>query len=120
MSRENVEAVRRWIDAYNRRDFDELIELTDPDFEFRSRFVAMESVFRGYDGFPYAYFETLDDAYEQFVVVPREVIDAGAAVLMIGHAEWCGKASGARGKTPMRGETFTEGTEALDAVGLSE
>jgi ketosteroid isomerase-like protein len=132
MSQENVEVVRRWTDAYNRRDFGELIELTDPSFEFRSRFVAMESVFRGHEGFPHAYFKTLDDAYEQFVVVPSEFIDAGAAVLIVGHAEWRGKASGARGETPIfpafwmrarrvvRGETFMDRTEALDAVGLSE
>jgi ketosteroid isomerase-like protein len=47
MSQENVEIVRRWNTAYNRRDFENLIELTDPDLEFRSIFVGIESVFRG-------------------------------------------------------------------------
>jgi ketosteroid isomerase-like protein len=132
MSKENVNVMQRWVAAYNRRDFEGLIELTDPDFEFRSRFVAIESVFRAYDGFPYAYFKTLDEAYDHFTVVPIEFFDAGAAVLMVARAEWRGKASGARGETPMlpacwmragkvfRAETFTDRAEAFDAVGLSE
>lgn len=132
MSQENVAAVQGWVDAYNRRDFEGLIELTDPDCEFRSRFVALESVFRAYEGFPYAYFKTLDEAYDHFEVVPSEFIDAGAAVLVVGHAEWRGKASGVGGKTPIlpafwlrarkvfRAETFTDRAEAFEAVGLSE
>lgn len=50
MSRANVEVVQRWVDAYNRRDIDGLIALTDPDIEVRSRFVAIEPIFRGYEG----------------------------------------------------------------------
>ena len=132
MSQENVEAVRRWVDAYNRRDFEGIIGLTDPGSEFQSRFVAIESVFRAYEGFPYAYFQTLDEAYDHFEVVPSEYIDAGAAVLMVGSAAWRGKSSGAQGETPIliafwlragkvfRAETFTDRAEALEAVGLSE
>src|SRR5438552_1781480 len=101
MSRENVEVVQRWIEAYNRRDFEGIIDLTDPTFEFRSRFVTIESVFRASEGFPYTYFKTLDDAYDHFEVILSEFIDAGAAVLTAGHAEWSGKASGARGETPV-------------------
>jgi hypothetical protein len=89
-------------------------------------------VFRSPNGFPYDYFRTLDDAYEHFVVVPREFIDAGAAVLMLATAEWRGKASGAEGQTEIsvaswiragkvfRAETFTSREEALEAVGLRE
>ena len=40
MSQENVEIVRLWNAAYNERDMDTLIKLTDPDFEFRSIFVG--------------------------------------------------------------------------------
>jgi ketosteroid isomerase-like protein len=131
VSNQNVDIVQRWVAAYNARDFEGLIELTDPDFEFRSRFVTIESVFRAYDGFPYAYFKTLDEAYDHFEVIPSEFIDAGAAVLMVATAKWRGKASGARGETPVlpacwlragkvfRAETFTDRAEAFDAVGLS-
>ena len=132
MSQENVEVVRRFIETYNRRDFDGIIELLDPTFEFRSRFVGIESVHRASEGFPYTYFKMLDEAYDHFQVVLSEYIDAGAAVLAAGYAEWRGKASGAQGQTPVlpafwlrarkvfRAETFTDRPEALEAVGLSE
>jgi ketosteroid isomerase-like protein len=132
VSEQNVQTIRRWVDAYNRRDFECLIGLNDPDFEFRSIFVSIESVFRGTEAFPYAYFKTLDEAYDQFLLVPSEFVDAGAAVLMVANVDWRGKESGARGETPIvaafwlragkvfREETFTDRGEAFDAVGLSE
>jgi ketosteroid isomerase-like protein len=131
MSQENVEVVRRWTAAYNQRDMDALIKLTDPDIEFRSIFLAMESIFRGYEGL-HAYFEAIEDAYERFVVLPDEFLDAGAAVLSPARAEWRGRGSGAEGSRPLtvatwlragkvfRLETFTDRGEALEAVGLSE
>jgi ketosteroid isomerase-like protein len=131
MSRENVEVVRRWIDAYNGRDMEGVIGLTDPDFQFRSYFVGIESVFHGHEGLR-TYFTQLDDAYESFQVVASDLIDAGAAVLMVAQAQWRGKGSGATGATPIfpafwlrsgkvvRGETFSDRREALEAVGLSE
>ncbi len=132
MSQENVEVVRRWIEAYNRRDMEGLIGINETDFEFRSIFVSVESVFRGQERFPYAYFRTLDEAYESFVVTPSELIDGGAAVVMVATADWRGRTSGAEGKTPIatafwvkagkvsRAETFTNRAEALEAVGLRE
>ena len=130
MSQENVEIVRRWLDAYNSRDIDRLIELTDRDIEIHSRFVGLESVQRGYDGVR-AYFRGLEDAYAHFVLIPAEFIDAGAAVLVVACAEWRGKQSGAEGQTPVvpavwlragkifRAETFTDRGQALEAVGLA-
>jgi ketosteroid isomerase-like protein len=132
MSQENVEVVQRWTDAYNRRDFQALIDLTASDLDFQSRFVAMESEFRGHDRFPYAYFKTLDDAYERFQVIPSEFLAAGPGVLMVASAEWCGRTSGVEGQLPIfvavwlrsrtifRVETFTDRSEALEAMGLSE
>jgi ketosteroid isomerase-like protein len=132
MSQENVEIVRRFLEAYNSRDFEAINELIDPTFEFRSRFVGIESVHRASEGFPATYFEMLDEAYDRFEVALDEFIDAGAAVLTAGHAQWRGKASGAEGETPVlpafwlrakkvfRAETFTDRAEALEAVGLSE
>ena len=131
MSQENAEIVRRWIEAYNRRDMEALNRLNDHDFEFRSIFVGIESVFRGPEGLN-AYFTALDDAYDYFLLVPSDFIDAGAAVLMVANVDWCGKGSGAQGETPIvaafwlragkvfREETFTDRADALEAVGLSE
>jgi ketosteroid isomerase-like protein len=132
MSQKNVEVVRRWNAAYNQRDKESLVELTDPDFEFRSIFLAIESVFRGHEGFLHDYFAAIDDAYERFVVLPEEFVDAGAAVLVLARVEWRGRESGAEGTMALavaawmragkvfRVETFTDRREAREAVGLSE
>ena len=134
MSRENVEVVRRWVEVYNRRDTDGLLELTDPDFEMKSVFADIESggFFRGHAGFPFAYFEAIDDAYERFDLVPHDYIDVGAAVLFVAEVDWRGKGSGAEGATPIfavfwlragkviREETFTDRAEALEVIGFEE
>jgi len=100
MPQENVKIVRRWNIAYNQRDLDTLIELTDPNFEFRSVFLSMESHFRGHEGLS-AYFEAVEDAYERFEVIPEDYLDAGAAVLLLCRIEWRGKGSGAEGHAPV-------------------
>jgi ketosteroid isomerase-like protein len=134
MSEENVEVVRRWIEYYNQRDTDGLIGLTTPDFEMKSVFADIESggVFRGYEGFPFAYFKALDDAYEHFELEGLDFIDAGAAVIFVADIHWRGTGSGAEGRSPLfavfwlragkvfREESFTDRAEALEAVGLSE
>jgi len=134
MSQENVEIVRRWVEFYNERDTDGLIRLTTPDYEMKSVFAGVESggIFRGYAGFPFEYFKTLDDAYEQFELVAEDFIDVGAAVLMVAHIDWRGRGSGAEGRGPLfalfwlragrvfREESFTVRADALEAAGLSE
>ena len=133
MSQENVEVVRRWTEAYNRRDIEGLLELSDPDIEFRSIFAGIESggAFRGSTGV-YEYFKAIEDAYESFQVLPDEYLDAGAGVVILSQAVWTGRKSGASDATriavvvwlrkakAMRVETFTDRTEALEAAGLSE
>ena len=120
------------VDTYNRRDFEGIIGVTDPNLDFQSRFVEIESDFRGYDRFPHAYFETLDEAYDRFSVIPSDFFDAAAGVLVAASAEWRGKASGAEGSLPIfvafwlrpaRScglETFPDRPDALEALGLSE
>jgi ketosteroid isomerase-like protein len=117
MSQENVEIVRRWTDAHNRRDSEALIELADPDF-VRSRG----------EGFPDAIFESIEESHARFEVVPEEFLDAGAAVVMIGHLDARKRGSGAEEKVPFasaywlragkvfRIETFEDRSEALEAV----
>jgi len=134
MSQENVEVIRRWVEFYNRRATDGLMQLTTSDYEMKSVFVNIEAggIFHGHAGFPFEYFKTLDDAYDEFQLVAQDFIDAGAAVLMIAHIEWRGRGSGAEGRDPLfavfwlragkvfREESFTDRAEALKAVGLSE
>jgi hypothetical protein len=44
MSEENVESVRRFIDAINRRDADDWAAVVAPELEFQSLFVASRGV----------------------------------------------------------------------------
>jgi ketosteroid isomerase-like protein len=132
MSQQNVEIVRRWIESFNRRDIEGLVSLTEAGFEMKSLLVAIESDVRGYAEFPHAYFEQIDEAYEQFESLPDDFIDAGSAVLVPTEVRWRGRRSGASGQTPLlaafwvrdgrvyREETFTDRAEALEAVGLAE
>src|SRR5205085_9843134 len=134
MTPENVEVVSRWIEINNRRDTDGLMQLTTSDYEMKSVFAEVESggIFRGYAGFPFEYFKTLDDAYDQFELIAQDFIDVGAAVLLVAHIEWRGRGSGAEGRGPLfavfwlraghvfREESFTDRAEALKAVGLEE
>lgn len=122
----NVDVVRRWIDRYNDRDVEGMIELSAPEIEFRSVFAGIESggVFRGYAGIV-DYFKSLDDAYDGFRVVPDDLVDAGAAVVAVAVAEWCGHESQVRSRTPIfpvcwlraarifRVETFVERAEGF-------
>jgi ketosteroid isomerase-like protein len=131
MSRETVEIARRWNAAYNDRDFETLLELTDPDFEFRSVFVGVESVFRGHDGLR-EYFDGIDSAYARFQIPVEQLFDAGAAVLVKCRIEWRGKESGAEGTMPMAVvawlkagrvfhlQSYPNLSEGFEAVGLSE
>ena len=51
MSQENVEIVKRGIDAFNRRDLDGLAELSTPDAEWVTSMGAIEAeTFRGREG----------------------------------------------------------------------
>ncbi len=54
MSQENVETVRRAYDAWNRRDFDAVIALADPEIEWTmfgtTRFPGTEGTYHGHDG----------------------------------------------------------------------
>jgi hypothetical protein len=51
MSHQNVELLRRAVDAYNTRDIDEFVAHCDPSIEFQSAFSAVGGeVYFGHDG----------------------------------------------------------------------
>jgi ketosteroid isomerase-like protein len=52
MSQENVEVIRAIYAAWDARDLDALLELTDPDIEFRTSgyFPDFEPIYRGHQG----------------------------------------------------------------------
>jgi ketosteroid isomerase-like protein len=140
MSQENVEAVKRGIDAYNRRDLDALLKELDPDVEFRPALAVLlggkQMVFRGHEGM----LETIreeDEDLAVFQVDISEFRDLGNRILAIGRARVRGQESGVAVESPFCVLTESKGTkgkdtratrittyldlnEALEAAGLSK
>jgi ketosteroid isomerase-like protein len=76
MSKDNVEVVRRAVDAFNRRDLDGLMCDVDPDVEVDwSRSTGVEAgTYRGVAA-ARRFWGTFFDGFEQIVAVPEEYIE---------------------------------------------
>jgi ketosteroid isomerase-like protein len=136
MSQENVELALRMYDAFNQRDIDALLALSDPDVELISRIVELEGggTYRGHDGVR-SWWENLLGVFPDFSGEIDEVRDLGdvtvARVRVRGHG-----AHGMESDTPMEQTQWhvTEWghkkaiwvriclseAEALEAAGLRE
>jgi ketosteroid isomerase-like protein len=130
MSRQNVEAAREVLSAVERRDRSRLIELTDPEIEWRSFFADL-SEYHGHDGL-IQYLRDLDEAFEWLRPEVGDMLDVGDLVVGVGRIHYRGKESGAEADTPagwlfrfsggrLRGfRAFNDPEQALEAVGLRE
>jgi ketosteroid isomerase-like protein len=132
MSQENVEIARRWVGAYNRRDLDGLIGLTDPAVVLDNSNAAFDgAVYRGHDGVR-EWLSWVRGMWKRQQFTPQEFIPVGenqviVAVLLVsvGRDDVETVAHGAA-VTTVREEkvtqlkTFQSRAEALQAVGLSE
>jgi ketosteroid isomerase-like protein len=131
MSRENLELHRRAVDAFNRGDFDALLDLIDEDIEVFSRLVIMEGGYQGHEGVR-RWWQNIFDAFPDWNAEAVEVRDLGGrtlASLRIGAhggqsgvpvdqniwqlAEW-------RDDKVVRMSSHATEAEALEAVGLVE
>ena len=131
MSQENLEAVRRSFEAFNRRDFDAAFEDFAPDFELD--FTRAIGIDRG--TYTLAQFrrlnESLAELWESNRLVADELIDAGELVVV----PWTSRLRGRDGiEVQARGTwlcTFRDGLvvriclyqeldEALEAAGLRD
>lgn len=132
MSEENVEIVKRSVDAVNRRDLDAYAALITPDFELIPAMTGFTGVsFRGREGFG-RYLEELGDTWEEFRVVAEAFRDLDAMVLVFMRLEARGKGSGVpvtgrqaficdfRGGKISRVRSYLDHGEALRAAGLAE
>src|SRR6266576_2609611 len=96
MSQENVELVKRVLDAFDRNltvsSYDELFT---PDFEWLPRQMgAVEGEgFRGRGGWS-RFLEVIRDTWDEFRVVGEEFRDLGESVLLFDRVEARGKGSG--------------------------
>src|SRR5688572_31014744 len=93
---ENVDVVRRAVDAINRADFDAVVDAMTDDFEldFSNSRGPMSGVYgreqiRGF-------FSSFFEAWESVVFEPIELIDLpGDRVLQVGHLRTQGQGTGA-------------------------
>ena len=136
MSQENVEIVRRALQAWQRDDFDSWMAAIDPAMDHHTvleRLVeGTESFYRGHEGMRRAW-RVYRTEFEEFQVEAQELRDVGGdRVVLLGRFRWRGPASGIATESPL-GMVFTlrdgkiirsldyfSHEEALKAVGLSE
>jgi ketosteroid isomerase-like protein len=133
MSQQNVEIAKRATDALNRRDWDALFALVTADFEWLPAMpgAVQDAGYRGREEFA-TYAREVEETWEYLRAVIEEVRDLGDRVLLLGHMEGRGKASGAPVHTPVaevmdfrdgklsRDRVFLDHADALKAVGLKE
>jgi ketosteroid isomerase-like protein len=132
VSEENVEIVRRGIDAFNRRDLDEVLEGWDPDAELDwSRSLGVEAgIYRGRKAVR-GFWNTFLETWERITVSVDEFIDCGESVVVPNRTHFWGRdgieveAYGVSVVTLRDGRVvewrlFRGRGEALKAVGLEE
>jgi ketosteroid isomerase-like protein len=140
MSQENVDAFKRGLDAYNRRDLDALMDELDPGVEWHPALAVLlggkQTVFRGHQGVRESIQEE-DEALAVYQLEVSEIRDLGNRVLAIGRIRARGRESGAEIESPfyalteskgtkgkgtraIRLRTFLDRKEALEAAGLRE
>jgi ketosteroid isomerase-like protein len=132
MSQENIENVRRGIDAWNRGDLDEWLAGFAPEAELQTtgRF-ADRGVYRGRAGLKRYWAEIREDMEELSLSI-SDLRATGDRVFIAAMASGRGRRSKARIEGPLwladtfrdglivRVETYTDPDEALEAAGLSE
>jgi len=133
MSQENVEIVRRVVQAFNRRDLEALIESFTADVEWVPGGPAAveRALYRGRDEVADG-FATTWMAWDVFHIDENEVRDLGDSVVWLGSARMRGEASHLefdqpfaiyfvmRGGEIVRFRGFVGWQQALDAAGLEE
>ena len=128
MSQENVEIVRRSLEAYQRGDLDAALADAHPQIDWNP---FEEAQMRGVDAVR-AYLTRWEGEWEELETTPEEFIEGGDHVVAVVHFRGRGRGSGIdvearsysvytlrNGKT-VRMEEFIERHEALEAAGLSE
>jgi ketosteroid isomerase-like protein len=130
MSQENVEIVRRAIEAFNRRDLDAVD--SDPDVEVdwsRSRGVEA-GIYRGREATT-QFWNTFLEAFDRIVTTPEEFIEHGDYVIVLDRTHMWGRdgvevearnvtLATLRERRIVQWRLCRNRAEALKAVGLEE
>jgi ketosteroid isomerase-like protein len=130
MSAENVETVRAFIAAYNRRDFDAAVESFDPEIEWVLPERQSSDSCRGPAEIR-QFWDGLDNTFDELRLDPQEFVDAGDLVATRLRYYGQGKGSGLEMETELyhqvatfragrivRMEYFAGWPEALEAAGV--
>jgi ketosteroid isomerase-like protein len=138
MSEENVEVVRRLLEAFANRDHERAFDFYDPDIEWDVSkqgliFDNTTSVYRGHDGVR-EYWRQWLSAWRDIDFEVEEILDGGDDVVALirNQRQW-GRLSGIETEVPPYGLVFTfreakvvrwcayrDRKSALEAAGLSE
>jgi ketosteroid isomerase-like protein len=135
MKQEDLEAFRRGVEAFNRRDVQAVLEVLDLDIEWHDIFEVMlggqATKVRGHEGVR----GLMRDQGEVFAVLETEysdVRDLGDELVATGAVRARGRESGVETESPLgavvefrngkaiRVRTFLDHGEALEAAGLPE
>ena len=132
MGRENVEAFRRGIEAFNERSVQGMMDVLDGSVEFTPVLAGVtDTPYRGEEGVR-EFLTATDEAFELFHLHCKRVEDHGDFVLAVNEVHARGRASGAairqplvqiaefRGGKCVRFRSFRTPEEALNSVRLSE
>ena len=133
MSEENVETLRRGLEAFNQRDWDAFVAICDTEVEnFPPREWPENTPIRGAEAI-WEFFVGAEEAWEEGPYEWGELIDAGRNKIVVNQLrELRGKSSGAgvpwsywvvftfRDGKVLRWEWFADRSDALEAAGLSE
>ena len=132
MSRENVETLRRGLEAFNRSDVEGALEVLDAEVEWYPAVQPMlgeRTVYRGHQGVR-DMFRNMDEVYLEFRIEDTEFRDLGDRVVATCRIRARGKHSGAESDSPfgylfdfrngnvVRVRSFLDPREALEAAGL--
>jgi ketosteroid isomerase-like protein len=96
MREAHVEAVREWINAFNRRDAEAILELAHPDVDYRPYLAALSGGSGSYHGHRglRRYLHDLDEAWSAFEAQIHSLRAVGEHVLMEGRLRARGRKSG--------------------------
>ena len=97
MSEDNVNILRQGYDAFNRADIDTVMGLMDPEIEWQEPDVEglpQHGTHHGPQDVANNVFGPIVGNWDNFQAVPDEFLDAGERVVVLGHFEGTGKATG--------------------------
>jgi ketosteroid isomerase-like protein len=133
MSQENVDLIRRGLEAFNSEDMDRILAFAHPDFETEvsAELSTEPDTYRGHDGIR-RYFDSFRDAMDEIRFQPERFWDAGQSVVVALRLTAKGRQTeirveqriaqvwSIRDGRAIRLRTYTSIAEALQAAGIQE